>query len=845
MTKTYSYLLAIVFISIVFTSCNNSKSIETAQPKLHLVYNEPADSWENEALPLGNGFMGSMIFGGVEVDKIQINEHTVWSGGPGKNPDYNGGHHPDRTADENRSSLQTARRLLQDKMSDFTQNKSAFIDEDGNLITDNYSSENRELREAIHGTMGVTDDFGSYQTLSEISIEELFSIQDSIEYYTRTLDIDNAVATVSYKKGVTSFNREYFMNHPKNVMVIKYSSDKKGAISRVIKLNTAQPNVNIYAENNIITMQGIPSDHTEDGLQFAQQIKVLNSGGELSRDGSSIVVENADEIIILMSASTNYQMCMDDSFNYFSDINPLNTVKSNLKVASSFTYQDLLSEHILDYKSLYDNMKLSFGGIDSVVEKPTDQLLSDYRDNKNLDFENRYLELLYFQYGRYLLISSSREGTMPANLQGIWAQGLYNPWNSDYHTNINIQMNYWLAEQTNLSSCHLPMIEYIKSLAPRGAITAKQYYCKQDGSDVRGWTINHENNIWGNSAPANWYTAFYFPTAAAWCSHHIWEHYQFTNDINFLEDSYQTILDAALFWVDNLWEDERDGRLVTNPSFSPEHGNYTLGTSADQAIITELFDFVIEASNILNINSSEIEEIKSAKSRLLGPQIGLGGQFMEWRDEITLDITGDNHHRHVNHLHWLHPGSQIIAGRSDEEDSYVEAMKKTLETRGDGGTGWSKAWKINFWARLRDGNRAHKLLQELLKESTLNNLLDTHPPFQIDGNFGATAGVAEMLIQSQSGVIELLPSLPNVWKSGFVKGIKARGNFEIDMQWKDSKIETLNIKSNSGNNCIVSYKDISNIKLLENNKSVSYSVLSDDKISFSTMVGSRYQLIYK
>ena len=434
---------------------------------------------------------------------------------------------------------------------------------------------------------------------------------------------------------------------------------------------------------------------------------------------------------------------------------------------------------------------------------------------------------------------------MPANLQGIWAQGLYNPWNSDYHTNINIQMNYWLAEQTNLSSCHLPMIEYIKSLAPRGAITAKQYYCKQDGSDVRGWTINHENNIWGNSAPANWYTAFYFPTAAAWCSHHIWEHYQFTNDINFLEDSYQTILDAALFWVDNLWEDERDDRLVTNPSFSPEHGNYTLGTSADQAIITELFDFVIEASNILNINSSEIEEIKSAKSRLLGPQIGLGGQFMEWRDEITLDITGDNHHRHVNHLHWLHPGSQIIAGRSDEEDSYVEAMKKTLETRGDGGTGWSKAWKINFWARLRDGNRAHKLLQELLKESTLNNLLDTHPPFQIDGNFGATAGVAEMLIQSQSGVIELLPSLPNVWKSGFVKGIKARGNFEIDMQWKDSKIETLNIKSNSGNNCIVSYKDISNIKLLENNKSVSYSVLSDDKISFSTMVGSRYQLIYK
>lgn len=409
MKKIFVYKVMLLLIASLFVSCINKTVVEVHQPKLVLTYNEPAISWENEALPLGNGFMGSMIFGGVEVDKIQINEHTVWSGGPGKNPDYNGGHHPDRTADENRNSLQTGRRLLQDKMSDFSQNNSAFIDEDGNLITDNYSSENKELREAIHGTMGVTDDFGSYQTLSDIFIEELFTTQDSIEYYKRTLDIDNAVATVTYKKGNINFSREYFMNHPKNVMVIKYSSDKKEAISRVIKLKTAQPNVNIYAENNIITMQGVPSDHTENGLQLAQQIKVLNSGGEIKTDGVNIIVENADEVVILMSASTNYQMCMDDSFNYFSDVNPLNTVKSNLKEASLFTYQNLLLEHIADYKSLYDNMKLSFDDIDNLVEKPINQLLSDYRDNKNFDFENRYLEILYFQYGRYLLISSSRE----------------------------------------------------------------------------------------------------------------------------------------------------------------------------------------------------------------------------------------------------------------------------------------------------------------------------------------------------------------------------------------------------------------------------------------------------
>jgi alpha-L-fucosidase 2 len=345
------------------------------------------------------------------------------------------------------------------------------------------------------------------------------------------------------------------------------------------------------------------------------------------------------------------------------------------------------------------------------------------------------------------------------------------------------------------------VIEYTKSLVPRGKFTARHYSCKQDGNPVRGWVIHHENNIWGNTAPGNWYEGFYFPAAAAWMCQDIWEYYRFNQDRQFLEDNYQVMLDAALFWVDNLWRDSRDGTLVANPSYSPEHGQYSLGASCDQAIICELFDMVVKASDILGKNTPEIAEIKTAKSRLAGPQIGLGGQFMEWKDEITRDLTGDGQHRHANHLFWLHPGSQIIPGRSPQEYLYVEAMKTTLNTRGDGGTGWSKAWKINFWARLRDGNRSHKLVSEILKESTLTNLFDTHPPFQIDGNFGSTAGMTEMLVQSQGDCIEILPALPDAWATGSFKGIKGRGNFEIDAEWSNGKVTSLKITSGSGNDC--------------------------------------------
>ena len=835
-----------------------SAAEETDPMKLHTWYTTPAldgdgaEDWQQEGTPIGNGFIGGMVYGGVESDRILVNEKTVWSGGPGANKNYDGGVDNRLTADQMHDNLQELRQRLQDLMTNFTENKKAYLDENGNVVSQNYGTqtpyggdyiwEDAETAALIESLRGEKDQFGSYQMLSDIIITD--STGGTYTDYKRALDLRTAVNTVTYKKGGVTYQKDYFVNNPSNVMVIRLSADAAGKITRTFAVKTDQSKKTISAEGDTITMVGQPSDQRTDGLHFAQQLKVINTGGTLKINADkSITVTGADDVVLILSAGTNYFQCMDDTYDYFTDEDPLDGVKARVNAAAAKGYLALYEEHVTDHDELFGRVEFALDGVVMPEDKNTQQLLVGYKDGSNTEAENRYLELLYYQFGRYLLIASSREGSLPANLQGIWADHLNPPWSADYHTNINLQMNYWLAQQTNLSECHLPVMEYVNSLVARGEEVAKYYYCTQEGEDVRGWVIHHENNIWGNAAPGNWYWGYYFPAAAAWMCQDFWEYYAFTMDEEFLRDNFDTMLGAALFWVDNLWTDSRDGTLVANPSYSPEHGPYSLGASCDQQIIWELFEEVGKAADILGIESAEVDEVLAAQKKLHLPGIGLAGEYLEWKDETTMDITGDGGHRHVNHLYALHPGTLVVAGRSDEDDEIVEAMKKVLITRGDGGTGWSKAWKINFWARLRDGDHAGTMVNQILKESTLQNLFDTHPPFQIDGNFGATAGMTEMLLQSQGDSIDLLAALPYMWgEGGSVTGLKARGNFTVDMTWAAQQLNGATITSNAGVDCTLNYHSLARATVTRQSdgSKVDYTVVDKDTISFPTEKGETY-----